>query len=125
MTNKDIGNNAIEFAIARYLREGETRAQLIKQFDGDSIRLVQFLRSREFAEFAPTPPVAVPEVNTEKVATVEENAMPDTHGQQPVAVEPASAKSVSEPEPEPIKTQERIEQIKNKHDENGNQLTMF
>lgn len=126
MNNKDIGNNAIEFAIERYLREGETRHALIKQFDGDNIKLVQWLREREFAEFAQTEPVAVPSVvKEEKVAETQKEEVIE-----PIIDEAEEkVEAVAEPLPEPInkpKVNERVEQIKRKHEQEGDsQLSMF
>ena len=130
MTNKEIGNNAIEFAIERYLRAGETRTDMIKQFDGDSVRLVQFLREREFNAIESLPCVTTPSwANEEKLLKTEVKVVIEPVIEQ---AEEKQVEQVAEPLPEPmkkseVKTEERIEEIKKKHDQQqaDSQLTMF
>jgi hypothetical protein len=46
-----ICDNSMEYAIGIYLREGEVRGTMLEKFSNDKIKLVQFLREREFEKY--------------------------------------------------------------------------
>ena len=48
LTNEMIRNNAIYSEMPSYLQKGETKESILKKFNGDLVKAIQFLRKREF-----------------------------------------------------------------------------
>jgi hypothetical protein len=51
LTSKQILEGTIDYAVPLYLREGETKEGLLGKFGGDTVKLIQFLREREFEQY--------------------------------------------------------------------------
>lgn len=60
LTSDQIRDGAIESSIPYYLRPDETREGLLKKFDGNLIKLIQYLREREFENLEPIPSKPIP-----------------------------------------------------------------
>lgn len=48
LTNEMIRNNSIYASIDMYLLEGETKEAIVKKFNGDLVKTIQFLRARSY-----------------------------------------------------------------------------
>lgn len=48
--NTEICNQCIDYAISIYIKDGETIEQMLKKFNGDKIKLVNYLREREMGK---------------------------------------------------------------------------
>lgn len=51
LTSKQILTETIDYAIPLYLNDGETKEGMLGKFDGDMVKLIQFLREREFEKY--------------------------------------------------------------------------
>lgn len=82
LTSDQVRDSAIESAIPLYLRSGETKESLLKEH-GALVKVIQFLRSREFAQYEKSAPKKKPEVP-------EDSILHPKH--DPVYTEPAKTK---------------------------------
>jgi len=81
ITPDKILDDSLEYAIGLYINIDEDRDGMLEKFSGDKIRLVQFLRNREYeSNFAPRNYVENPEVKntqTTKKPKRAKNIMPN------------------------------------------------
>jgi hypothetical protein len=69
-SNQEICLKAIGYAIKKYIRSGETEIGLMNAWKGNQVKLVQFIREREFEGLKPDKPKTVH-------ATIKEVKMPE------------------------------------------------
>jgi len=59
LTSESIRNEAIDSVIPTYLIQGETKSEMLEKFNGDSVKLIQFLRDRAFEKPKKKKPKAI------------------------------------------------------------------
>jgi len=97
----EILNNVLDFAIEKYIQDGETKDGLLKKFKNNKMELVGFLREREFSKFAKEKP----EVKSKSKKTA-----------------PKVEKEKSKPAPAPLVEKKKVNK---KKQENKSEPTLF